>query len=68
MYKIELLENDRILKSKELKDYESVFGCLNGLIKYLTTNRKIIIYKKENNTWIKFGEWKLQIENEEILF
>ena len=26
MYKIELLENDNILKSKELNDYESIFN------------------------------------------
>lgn len=68
MYKIELLENESILNSKKLKDYESVFGCLNDLIKHLSANRKIIIYKKEKNAWIKFGEWKLQIENEEALF
>ena len=61
MYKIELLENDNVLKSKELNDYESTFSCLNGLIKYLiNNNRKIVIYKKDNNTWTKFGEWKLE--------
>lgn len=61
MYKIELLEKDNILRSKELSNYESTFSCLNGLIKYLiNSNRKIIIYKKSSGTWVKFGEWKLQ--------
>ena len=60
MYKVDLLENDTILKSKELKDYESAFSCLNGLVKYLGKNRKIIVYEKKSNKWVKFGEWKLQ--------
>lgn len=60
MYKVELLENETILKAKELKDYESAFSCLNGLIKYLGENRKIIVYEKKKDEWIKFGEWKLQ--------
>ncbi|MGL5802687.1 MAG: hypothetical protein ACRCX7_08890 [Cetobacterium sp.] len=60
MYKVDLIENETILKSKELKDYESAFSCLNGLVKYLGENRKIIIYEKKLNKWVKFGEWKLQ--------
>ena len=60
MYKVDLLENDTILKSKELKDYESAFNCLNGLVKYLGKNRKIIVYEKKLDEWVKFGEWKLQ--------
>lgn len=60
MYKVDLLENDTILKSKELKDYGSAFSCLNGLLKYLGENRKIIVYEKKLDEWVKFGEWKLQ--------
>ena len=60
MYKVDLLENDTILKSKELKDYESAFSCLNGLLKYLGEDRKIIVYEKKLDEWVKFGEWKLQ--------
>ena len=60
MYKVELSENETILKSKELKDYESTFSCLNDLIKHLEENRKIIIYEKKSSEWVKFGEWKLQ--------
>lgn len=60
MYKVDLLENDAILKSKELKDYESAFSCLNGLLKYLGEDRKIIVYEKKLDEWVKFGEWKLQ--------
>ncbi|MGL5190599.1 hypothetical protein [Cetobacterium sp.] len=60
MYKVELSENETILKSKELKDYESAFNCLSGLLKYLGENRKIIVYEKKSSEWVKFGEWKLQ--------
>lgn len=60
MYKVDLLENETILNSKELKDYESAFKYLNNLVKELGENRKIIIYEKRLEKWEKFGEWKLQ--------
>lgn len=60
MYKVDLLENETILNSKELKDYESTFKYLNNLVKELGENRKIIIYEKKLNEWVKFGEWKIK--------
>jgi len=60
MYKVELSENETILKSKELKDYESAFKYLETILKELGINRKIIIHEKRGSTWEKFGEWKLQ--------
>ncbi|MGL5903266.1 MAG: hypothetical protein ACRCZO_11340 [Cetobacterium sp.] len=60
MYKVELIERDIILTSKELKDYESTFNYLETILKELEANRKIIVYEKRSDKWGKFGEWKLQ--------
>ena len=60
MYKVELIEENAILTSKETKDYESTFSYLETIIKELGANRKIIVHEKRGSTWVKFGEWKLQ--------
>lgn len=60
MYKVELIEENAILTSKEIKDYESTFSYLETIIKELEANRKIIVHEKRGSTWVKFGEWKLQ--------
>lgn len=60
MYKVDLLENEAILKSKELKDYDKAIERVNELMGDLVEDRKIIVYEKKSNKWVKFGEWKLQ--------
>ncbi|MGL5592348.1 hypothetical protein [Cetobacterium sp.] len=60
MYKVDLIENETILKSKELNDYEKAIERVNELMGDLVGDRKIIVYSKKGVKWIKFGEWKLQ--------
>ncbi|MGL4653158.1 hypothetical protein [Cetobacterium sp.] len=60
MYKVELFEQEKVLRYKELEDYDSTFSYLETLIKELGDNRKIIVHEKKESGWIKFGEWKLQ--------
>ena len=60
MYKVELFEQEKVLRNKELEDYDSTFSYLETIIKELGANRKIIVHEKRGSTWVKFGEWKLQ--------
>lgn len=60
MYRIILLENEEILLSKEIEDYDEIFNHINILIKKLDKNKKIIVHEKRNDKWAKFGEWKLE--------
>ncbi|MGL5625874.1 hypothetical protein [Cetobacterium sp.] len=60
MYKIILLENEQILSSKEIEDYDETFSYINSLVKQLDKNKKIIVHEMRNEKWEKFGEWKLE--------
>lgn len=60
MYKINLLENEITITSKEVLEYEDVLKEVDKLIYILNKNKKIIVYNKKDNNWIKFGEWKMQ--------
>ncbi|MCQ8213545.1 hypothetical protein NON08_13640 [Cetobacterium somerae] len=60
MYRIILLENEQILLSKEIEDYDEIFNHINVLIKQLDKSKKIIVHEKRNDKWMKFGEWKLE--------
>lgn len=60
MYKVDLLENETILNSKELENYDRAIERVNELMGDLIGNRKIIVYNKKDVEWVKFGEWKLQ--------
>lgn len=60
MYRIILLEQEQILSSKEIEDYDETFIYINSLVKQLDKNKKIIVHEKRNDEWEKFGEWKLE--------
>lgn len=60
MYKVDLIENETVLKSKELENYDKAIERVNELMSDLGGNRKIIVYNKKGIKWVKFGEWKLQ--------
>ena len=60
MYRIILLENEQILSSKEIEDYDKTFSYINSLVKQLDKNKKIIVHEMRNEKWEKFGEWKLE--------
>lgn len=60
MYRIILLENEQILSSKEIEDYDETFSYINSLVKQLDENKKIIVHEMRNEKWEKFGEWKLE--------
>lgn len=60
MYKINLLENEITIASKEVSEYEDVLKEVDKLMSILSKNRRIIVYNKKNDNWIKFGEWKIQ--------
>ncbi|ERT65778.1 hypothetical protein [Cetobacterium somerae] len=60
MYRIILLENEQILSSKEIEDYDETFRYINSLVKQLDKNKKIIVHEMRNEKWEKFGEWKLE--------
>lgn len=60
MYRIILLENEQILSSKEIEDYDETFSYINSLVKRLDKNKKIIVHEMRNEKWEKFGEWKLE--------
>lgn len=60
MYRIILLENEEILSSKEIEDYDETFSYINSLVKQLDKNKKIIVHEMRNEKWAKFGEWKLE--------
>lgn len=60
MYRIILLENEEILSSKEIEDYDETFSYINSLVKQLDKNKKIVVHEKRNEKWEKFGEWKLE--------
>lgn len=60
MYRIILLENEEILSSKEIEDYDETFSYINSLVKQLDKNKKIIVHEMRNENWEKFGEWKLE--------
>ena len=60
MYRIVLLENEQILSSKEIEDYDETFRYINSLVKQLDKNKKIIVHEMRNEKWEKFGEWKLE--------
>lgn len=60
MYRIILLENEQILLSKEIEDYDETFSYINSLVKQLDKNKKIIVHEIRNEKWEKFGEWKLE--------
>ena len=60
LYRIILLENERILSSKEIEDYDETFSYINSLVKQLEKNKKIVVHEMRNEKWEKFGEWKLE--------
>lgn len=60
MYKVDLIENETVLKSKELENYDKAIERVNELMSDLGGNRKKIVYNKKGIKWVKFGEWKLQ--------
>lgn len=60
MYKVILLENEQILSSKEIEDYDETFSYINSLVKQLDKNKKIVVHEMRNEKWAKFGEWKLE--------
>ena len=60
MYRVILLENEQILSSKEIEDYDETFSYINSLVKQLDKNKKIIVHEMRNEKWEKFGEWKLE--------
>lgn len=60
MYRIILLENEQILSSKEIEDYDETFSYINSLVKQLDKNKKIVVHEMRNENWEKFGEWKLE--------
>lgn len=60
MYRIILLENEQILSSKEIEDYDETFSYINILVKQLDKNKKIVVHEMRNEKWEKFGEWKLE--------
>ena len=60
MYRITLLENEQILSSKEIEDYDETFSYINSLVKQLDKNKKIVVHEMRNEKWEKFGEWKLE--------
>lgn len=60
MYRIILLENEQILSSKEIEDYEKTFSYIKSLVKQLDKNKKIIVHEMRNEKWEKFGEWRLE--------
>lgn len=60
MYRIVLLENEQILSSKEIEDYDETFSYINSLVKQLDKNKKIIVHEMRNEKWEKFGKWKLE--------
>lgn len=60
MYRIILLENEQILSSKEIEDYDETFSYINSLVKQLDKNKKIVVHEMRNEKWEKFGEWKLE--------
>ena len=60
MYRIILLENEEILSSKEIEDYDETFSYINSLVKQLDKNKKIVVHEMRNEKWEKFGEWKLE--------
>ncbi|MGL5155397.1 MAG: hypothetical protein ACRC9H_10825 [Aeromonas veronii] len=54
MYRVDLLENEIVLESKEFSKYEKTIDYSNRLLDELKENRTIVIHEKKNNEWIKF--------------
>ena len=55
MYRVILLENEQILSSKEIEDYDETFSYINSLVKQLDKNKKIIVHEMRNGKSLESG-------------
>ncbi|MHA4990641.1 hypothetical protein [Cetobacterium somerae] len=55
MYRIELLENQKVLKFKEFDKLDDIFKYSNTLLKELSLGKLIIIYEKKDGFSIYSG-------------
>lgn len=60
MYKIELIEQDKIIESKEFLKFDDIFNYSSILLKELTLNSKIVIFEKKEEKWVEFWKWKMK--------
>ena len=56
MYKIELIEQDKIIESKEFLKFDDIFNYSSILLKELNLNSKVVIFEKKEDKWIEFGK------------
>ena len=60
MYKIELIEQDKIIESKEFLKFDDIFTYSSILLKELTLNSKVVIFEKKEEKWGEFGKWQMK--------
>ncbi|MGL4358446.1 MAG: hypothetical protein ACRCSY_07105 [Cetobacterium sp.] len=60
MYRVDLLEDETVLESKEFLKYQNTIDYSNVLLDELKINRTIVIYEKKNNEWVRFGTWSMR--------
>ncbi|MGL4358714.1 MAG: hypothetical protein ACRCSY_08500 [Cetobacterium sp.] len=60
MYRVDLLEDETVLESKEFLKYQNTIDYSNILLDELKINRTIVIHEKKNNEWVKFGTWSMR--------
>ena len=60
MYKNELIEQDKIIESKEFLKFDDIFTYSSILLKELTLNSKVVIFEKKEEKWVEFGKWQMK--------
>lgn len=59
-YRVEFIEKDKMVISKEFEDYDEAYNYSNELIKKLGENSEIIVYEKKENKWKLFRKLSIQ--------
>lgn len=67
MYRIILLENEQILSSKEIEDYDETFSYINSLVKQLDKNKKIVVHEMRNEKWEMGKVWRMEARIGEVI-
>lgn len=60
MYRIELIENNKIIHYKEFSKFDEIFSYSAILLKELNLNNKLVIFEKKEEKWIEFGKWQMK--------
>lgn len=55
MYKIELIEQDKIIESKEFLKFDDIFNYSSILLKELNLNSKVVIFEKKKISGLSLG-------------